>query len=37
MKSIKIKVCYDSKRSPSVVVKHMPNGLCYQLYHTKNN
>lgn len=30
MKSIKIKVCYDSKRSPSVVVKRMPNGLCYQ-------
>ena len=30
MKSIEIKVCYDSKRSPSVVVKRMPNGLCYQ-------
>ena len=30
MKSIKIKVCYDGKISSSIVVKRMPNGLCYQ-------
>lgn len=30
MKSIKIKVCYDGKRIPSVVVKRIPDRICYQ-------
>lgn len=29
MKTLKIKVCYDTNRNPSVVVNRLPNGVCY--------